>query len=148
MTHVAFHTGLDDPLGYACRLLRKAVRQGARAMACADEPTLDMLDKALWTFDPQDFVPHLRWRAGQVLAPHLVRTPLWLVGEADAAAVPGPPVEVLVRLGVPQGLDLPPSLRVIELVGSDDTERRAARQRWRAYEARGVTVQHHPAAAR
>ena len=148
MTQVAFHTGLDDPLGYACRLLRKAVRQGARAMACADEPTLDMLDKALWTFDPHDFVPHLRWRAGQSLAPQLMRTPLWLVNEPDAATLPGPPVEVLVRLGVPQGLDLPPAPRLIELVGSDDAERRAARQRWRAYEGRGVTVQHHPAAAR
>ena len=147
MTLVAFHTGLDDPVGYACRLLRKAVRQGARAMACADEPTLDMLDTALWTFDPPDFVPHLRWRAGQSLAPQLMRTPLWLVTEPDAATLPGPPVGVLVRLGVPQGLDLPTTSRVIELVGQDDTERRAARQRWRAYEARGITVQHHPAAA-
>lgn len=148
MTHVAFHTGLDDPLGYACRLLRKAVRQGARAMACADELTLDMLDKALWTFDPQDFVPHLRWRAGQALAPQMMRTPLWLVSEPDAAALPGPPVEVLVRLGVPPGPDLPPALRVIELVSSDEAERQAARQRWRAYEARGLVVQHHPAPAR
>ena len=30
MTDIAFHTGIGNPLDYACRLLRKAYRSGAR----------------------------------------------------------------------------------------------------------------------
>lgn len=148
MTVVAFHTGLDDPIGYACRLLRKAARQSARVLVCADEHTLDVLDKALWTFDPQDFIAHLRWRAGQVLATHMTRTSLWLVSDLDVHALPGGPAQVMVRLGAISTVELPAVERVIELVGLDDDERRSARQRWRAYETSGVTVQHHPATAR
>lgn len=148
MTVVAFHTGLDDPIAYACRLLRKAARQGARLLVCADAHTLDVLDKALWTFDPQEFIPHLRWRAGQLLPTHLTRTPLWLVAEEDAHSLPGGPGSVLVRLGAVAAAEIPAVERVIELVGLDDEERRLARQRWRAYETSGVTVQHHPATAR
>ena len=148
MTLVAFHTGLEDPIAYACRLLRKAVRQGARALVLADESTVDVLDKALWAFDPQDFVPHLRWRSGQVAGPHLARTPLWLAtGDAESFVPPGG-AQVLVCIGVPAPPDLGVFERVIELVGLDEGERRQARLRWRAYEARGLTVQHHPAAAR
>lgn len=148
MTLVAFHTGLDDPVAYACRLLRKAVRQGARAQVCADEATLDVLDKALWTFDPQDFVPHLRRRAGQSVTPSMERTPLWLATEGESGTPFGEPPQVLVRLGMLASTDLPDVARVIELVGLDEDERRSARLRWRAYEARGLTVQHHSPAAR
>ena len=148
MTIVAFHTGLDDPIAYACRLLRKAARQSARVLVCADEHTLDVLDKALWTFDPQDFIPHVRWRAGQALGAHLTRTPLWLATEEDARALPGGACPVVVRMGAVSTAELPAADRLIELVGLDDEERRAARQRWRAYEASGVTVQHHQAPPR
>jgi len=147
VTDVAFHTGLEDPVAYACRLLRKVVRQGIRSLVCADGPTLDVLDKALWTFDPQDFVPHLRLRAGQVLPAHMERTLLWLVTDGETFITPGEPPLVLLRLGMLESMDIPDVDRVIELVGLDDEERRLARRRWRAYEARGVIVQHHALAS-
>ena len=79
MTEVEFHTGLADPVRFACRLLRKAVRQGARATVTAPAPAMALLDRELWTFDERDFVPHVRWRAD--CPPHLlVRTPRWLRG--------------------------------------------------------------------
>jgi len=46
LTEVAFHTGIADPLDYACRLLRKAYRQGARVAVHAPAPLLDRLDQA------------------------------------------------------------------------------------------------------
>ena len=51
MPEVAFHTGLPDKIGYTCRLLRKANRQGLRVRVIGSEPELELLDKALWTFD-------------------------------------------------------------------------------------------------
>ncbi len=146
MTAVAFHTGLDDPMGYACRLLRKAVRQGARVVVSADAPTLDVLDKALWTFDAQDFVPHLRWQADREMPAHLGRTPLWLVLAGEEGAAAALEAGVVVRIGALEPIGPgTPAERVIELVGAEDDERRSARRRWRAYEALGWQVQHHPA---
>ena len=60
MTEVEFHTGVADPLAYACRLLRKAYRSGVRVLVTAPPATLAALDRALWTFDERDFVPHVR----------------------------------------------------------------------------------------
>ena len=58
MTEIAFHVNVPDRLAYACRLLRKAVRQGARVAVTAPPATLRGLDRALWTFEPTEFVPH------------------------------------------------------------------------------------------
>jgi hypothetical protein len=38
MTEVEFHTGVDEPLGFACRLLRKAYRKGSRVLVTAPSP--------------------------------------------------------------------------------------------------------------
>jgi DNA polymerase-3 subunit chi len=140
---VAFHTGVPDKLAHGCRLLRKAYRQGARVVVAGDPALLARLDQALWTFDPLEFVPHARLRRGQAPEARLARTPVWL---AEPGAEP-PHHEVLVNLGP----DMPDAYeryeRVIELVGADDDDRAAGRRRWRAYEAAGRTIRHHPAAA-
>ena len=52
MTDIAFHTGIANPLDYACRLLRKAYRSGARVAVHGEPALLDRLDQALWTFEP------------------------------------------------------------------------------------------------
>ena len=142
MTAIAFHTGIDDPVAYACRLLRKALRQGRRVVVCAEAATLDLLDKALWTFDPQDFVPHLRLRPGQRAGAVLERTPIWLVEPGAETEAPGHEQAVWVRLGPLPALQEPAAERVVEIIGLDDDERRQARQRWRAYETAGFEVQH------
>lgn len=137
---VAFHTGVADPVDFACRLLRKACRQGARVLVTAQEPTLAALDVALWTFDAQDFVPHLRWPAPQALA---TRTPIWL---SDGETPPGAP-RLRVNLGARPPANVADVDRVIEIVGRSDDERRGGRDRWRHYERDwGVTPEHHAAA--
>jgi DNA polymerase-3 subunit chi len=95
MTEVSFHTNVPHPLGYACRLLRKATRQGARVVVTAPAATLAALDAALWTFDPLDFVPHLMLSAGAAIAERMRATPVWLLDNpADAMDH-----QVLVNLG-------------------------------------------------
>lgn len=140
---VAFHTGIADPLGYACRLLRKAARQGARVVVSGSPETLARLDPLLWTFEPLEFVPHVRLRAGQGVAPEMVRTPIWLADPGTAA----PEAAVLVNLGPGlregwQGYE-----RVIELVGAEPAQRQEGRLRWRTVEAAGQTITHHPQTA-
>jgi DNA polymerase-3 subunit chi len=139
MTEVAFHTGVADKLGYACRLLRKAWRQGARAVVTGDPAALTRLDQLLWTFDPGEFIPHARLRAGQAPDPVLSPTPIWLA--EDAAGAPEAPV--LVNLGPQGAAGFERFARMIELVSADEAERQAARGRWRQYEAAGHKVVHH-----
>ena len=97
MTEIAFHLGAADPLGYACRLLRKALARGATPVVTAPPEALAQLDRLLWTFDPLEFLPHVRVAAGRAgdLAPRLRATPLWLVERPLDA----PHHEVLVNLG-------------------------------------------------
>jgi DNA polymerase III subunit chi len=147
MPEVAFHTGLSDKIGYACRLLRKASRQGLRVRVIAEAAELDLLDTALWTFDPHDFVPHVCLSRGAFPGPALHRTAVWLTpqgsGWPEGIEAPG----VLVNLGVEPPSDLTAFERVFELVSDDMDERAAGRRRWRQYEALGMTIRHFPAAA-
>lgn len=139
MTEVSFHTNLGDRLEYGCRLLRKALRRDAQVAVVGPPRVLNELDRVLWTFDPLDFVPHLRLIGDAPVPDALRRTPVWLVDHAGAA----PHHDVLLNLGdeVPEGFES--FARVVELVGTDVDERALARQRWKHYAGRGYAIEHH-----
>lgn len=140
---VEFHTGVADDLGFACRLLRKAHRLGARVLVRAPSARLARLDRELWTFAEREFLPHLRFNAAAALPAAAARTPIWLVdGDVPAGHPP-----VLVNLGAelpsqPQAFD-----RIIEIVGADADDEQQGRARWRAYKAAGLDIRHHAATA-
>ncbi|MEK8052222.1 DNA polymerase III subunit chi [Ideonella sp. DXS22W] len=136
---IDFHTGVADKLGYACRLLRKALRAGKQVVVTGQPAELQRLDQLLWTFEPGEFIPHARLRAGQAIAPVLARTPLWLADQAADAGVR----DVLVNLG-PQALpDTAAWPRVIEIVADGPDEVAAGRERWRQYKAAGLSPRAH-----
>jgi DNA polymerase-3 subunit chi len=138
MTEVQFHFNVPDRLLYACRLLRKALRSGAKGVAVTAAPqTLATLDRTLWTFDPQEFIPHLLLRRGDAVAPRLARTPIWLVEEVDR----GTHHPVLVHLGEEPAVGFESFARLIEIVSTDPDEREAARRRWKHYAGRGYALQ-------
>ena len=143
MTEVSFHFNVPDALGYTCRLLRKASRQGARVTVTGAGATLAGLDRALWSFDPIEFVPHLLVKRGEATAPRLHATPVCLTEDLSGALHH----DVLVNLGS----DTPPGFesyaRLIEIVTTDETEKAAARQRWKHYAARGYAIERHEVAA-
>jgi DNA polymerase-3 subunit chi len=141
MAEVAFHTGVGDKLSYACRLLRKAYRQGARVAVGGAPPLLQQLDQALWTFEPQEFVPHLRVGSGRTPPAAQLRTPVWLV-EPGAQA---PDCKVLVNLGPERQPGDAAYDRIIEIVSNAPEDASAGRRRWKQYEAEGWAITHHPA---
>ena len=142
MTEVSFHFNVRDRLTYACRLLRKATRQGARVTVAAPPATLAQLDRALWTFDPLEFVPHVRVVPGVAVAPRLRDTPVWLVEQtADAAHR-----DVLLNLGLEPPGGFESFARVIEIVSTDADERSSGRERWKHYAGRGYEIQRHEVA--
>lgn len=139
-TEVEFHTGVADPVAFACRLLRKAMRSGAQLVCTAPAATLDVLDRALWVFDERDFVPHLRLPAASTAV--AARSPIWLCLQAGPEAGD----RVLVNLGAPAPANPAGVARVIEVVGSDDEAVASGRERWRGYKAAGLEIRHHAAA--
>lgn len=143
MTEVSFHFNVPDRTAYACRLLRKATRSGARVVVTAPPAALTMLDRALWAFDPLEFIPHLMARAGQVVPERMRATPVWLLEDASMAAHH----EVLVNLGAGAPIGFEAFARLIEIVSTDDDDRGAARLRWKHYAARGYPIQRHEVGA-
>lgn len=148
MTQVEFHTRVAQPLLFACRLLRKAFRQGVRVVVTAPAERLRLLDRELWTFDERDFVPHLCVDAGRARTDLARRTPIWLIECGEGAGDPWPEgaPDVVVNLDGPMPAVLPQWRRVIEIVGDDAEVVARARARWRAYAGQGLAVRHHAAA--
>jgi len=144
MTEVAFHFNVGEPLGYACRLLRKALRAGAQLAVVAPPERLRELDLALWNFDALEFLPHVRLAAGAKPTPRQAGTPLWLVEHASDA----PPVPVLVNLGDEIAPGFESFERLIEIVGDSDADRQAGRRRWKHYTDRGYSIERHEVGAR
>ena len=134
MTNVTFHFNVIDKIIYACRLLRKAHNQGARVTVTGEEYLLSLLDDSLWTLDVQEFLPHCR-----LSAPEHVLDNTNIILSPDARK--SKHVDVLVNLGstMPDGFER--YLRLIELVGKEESERKPARERWRYYNARGYSIQ-------
>lgn len=143
MTEVEFHTGVEDRIGFACRLLRKAQRRGSRVLVTASAEVLAELDRGLWTFDERDFVPHVRVPGCATAVRE--RTPIWLAADATAAGLAGAP-RLVVNLGAP-ALANPAALdRLIEVVSTEPDDAAAGRERWRAYKAAGLQIKHHAGA--
>ena len=144
MPQVEFHSGVDAPLHFACRLLRKAWRQGVAVAVVAPAAALQALDRELWSFEAQEFVPHLRVPPGRAVDAALRRTPIWLC----EAEVPAPGPTVLINLGAPLPQRPERFERIIEIVSPQPDGKREARARWRDYEARSWPIKHHAQAPR
>lgn len=136
MSQVTFHVDAPDKTAYACRLLRKAVQQGAKVLVTGEPLELDRLDVALWTFAAREFVPHCRADASQRM---VQASPIVLAYDHPQA----PGANVLVHLGGAAQDDVQQFEKVIEVVGQDPHERQEARQRWRSYTAQGHEMRHH-----
>jgi DNA polymerase-3 subunit chi len=119
-----------DTLAVAVALVCKAAAAGQRPLILAvDADQASRLDERLWDVQPAStFVPHAmaddpHCNAAQVV----IATP--------AHAVSGFGLVVNLR---PDAVDLD-CARIIELIPADDDGKRLARDRWRAYQARGLT---------
>ncbi|MDL2337335.1 MAG: DNA polymerase III subunit chi [Pseudomonadota bacterium] len=143
MTEVQFHVNVRDRLQYTCRLLRKASRLGVRVAVTGSPATLAELDRALWVFEADEFLPHATVGVSALLSSAQARAPVWLVAQPDR----GTPRPVLVNLGADVASGFEAYQRVIEVVSTDDEDREAGRNRWRQYQACGYTPSKHETTA-
>ncbi len=143
MTEVSFHFNVADRTDYTCRLVRKATRAGAAVVLAGPPPVLAHFDRALWTFDDLEFIPHTKLLAGAAVAARAIDTRVWLVEEPGQAGSH----DVLINLGVEPPIGFESFEKLIEIVSTDAAERDSARQRWKHYANRGYAIAKHEVAA-
>ncbi len=143
MTEISFHFNVPARIDYACRLSRKAQRQGLALAACGPIEVLNEFDRQLWSFAAPEFVPHA-WADRCDAVPERLRLgTVWL--SVDPLAAPSHDALLNLGPGVPVGFET--FSRLYELVSADDEDRLAARARWKAYADRGYAIKRHEVGA-
>lgn len=139
MTLVDFYVlqkdAVQDQHLFACRLIEKAVRQGNRVLvATKDESESLSLDKQLWSFRPDAFVPHVVFGDDRAAA-----TPVLISHDADD----GDHHDVLVnlRLGVPEQFSR--FQRLAEIVIQDAHALENSRISYAYFKDRGYPINTH-----
>ena len=138
MTQVDFYILADEASTaralLACRLTEKAWKQGHRVYINTASPQqLADLDDLLWTFRAGSFIPHAVYTETDDGQPVAVGHAVEPTGHND----------VLVNLSSEVPAFFSRFERVAELVGADENERTAARERYRYYQDRGYTLNTH-----
>jgi len=133
MTEVIFHFNVADKCDHLCRYARKAVAHARRVAVLADADLLQRIDQDMWALASTEFLTHCRTDASAAMqsASSVVLCEL-------AAKAPHQDILVNLAASVPEGFGQ--FLRLVELVGNDDEDRMASRQRWKFYRDRGYAV--------
>jgi DNA polymerase-3 subunit chi len=143
MTEISFYFSAPSRVGYACRLVRKAQRQGMTLVVAGPAAALADFDRELWTFDAAEFVPHSWIERANEVPTGLHATTVWL-GEHPIDA---PRHDALVNLGTTAPAGFESFARLFEIVSTDEADRQAARERWKSYAQRGYPIKRHEVAA-
>jgi len=132
LTKVFFYHGASDKIAAACALIAGAWAKRKPILVYApDRAVADGVDRLLWTRDQLSFVPHCR-----ADSPLAAETPILIADRLDGIAQD----ERLMNLSneVPRAYERLQSL--IEVVGQEESERLAARERVRYYKEQGCEV--------
>jgi DNA polymerase-3 subunit chi len=135
MTSIDFYTHVADRLEVAARLVAKAFAQhGSVRVLTPDPATTDALDRALWLKPATGFLPHCRPQSARA-----AETPIWIdhAPEHDGAAV------VLINLQPSPPPFFSRFERLAEIVGLDEDDVAAGRERYRYYRERGYELRSH-----
>jgi len=139
MTRIDFHFNAPDKLNTACRIVRKAHAAGQPVVVyCSDTTRLSQFDQALWTFAPLDFLPHC-----YAHDPLATQTPILLTSTEARLPIH----QVLINLDDERPPFFSEFERLIEIVGSDDTDRNKGRARYKFYRDCGYALNNYDQSA-
>lgn len=134
MTEVFFYHGASDKIAAACALLTGAYAKKKPVLVYAlEQEVAGSVDRMLWAHAALSFVPHCR-----ADSPLAAETPILITDTLDTI----PQDERLMNLSreIPPGFSRFQSL--IEVVGQDESDRLAARDRVKFYKDRGYEVRY------
>jgi DNA polymerase-3 subunit chi len=121
---------------FACKLAEKAFRLGYKTYILTHSlQQAQQMDKLLWTFRANSFVPHEIYRDD-------------LPGTANAVIIgiqqPMPPWQhTLINLSTDCPDDIMQAEQIFELMDNDETHKQAGRLRYRHYQTLGITPNTH-----
>ncbi|HWA13778.1 MAG TPA: DNA polymerase III subunit chi [Burkholderiales bacterium] len=140
MTEVLFYTHVGDRLQTACTLAQKALARQMRVMVFTeDAAATESFSRLLWSVPSTGFVPHCRGSdrlAG--VTPVIV----------DHREEPLAHDQVLINLRAGTPAFFSRFRRLVEIVGLEEADRNAARERFRFYRDRGYEIKTHQLGAR
>ena len=126
-----------DKNNYACRIANLAFGRGLKVyMQTDDAAHAEVLDKTLWTFSQESFVPHSIYDG----ASHDAERYPVQIGHADA---PDACVDLLISLKHEAPADYARFARVAELILNDAGEKSSGRARFRFYRENGIEPNTH-----
>ncbi|MBK1644923.1 DNA polymerase III subunit chi [Thiocapsa imhoffii] len=139
MTRIDFYSlephGTGDRFVLTCRLVERIRATGSRILIhCPDSTQAEHLDRLLWTFREDSFIPH--GRIGQT--DHAL-TPVLISGDGT----PLDEDEVLINLAPEVPTFFSRFARLCEPIDRDATQQEAGRARYRYYRDRGYPLHHH-----
>lgn len=134
MVGIDFYHLTATPLERALpKLLEKASGAGHRMVLMApDEPRIQELNRLLWEYDPDSFLPH-----GSAEDGHAEGQPIYLTHREENPNAS----DLLVISGGMEPGNLSEYSRVLDMFnGHDDREVSAARKRWKRYQEAGHSL--------
>jgi DNA polymerase-3 subunit chi len=135
MTQIDFYFNASDKYRLAVRLGAKSLEQSTRIFVLTpDADATVRMETLFWTLQQTSFFPHCRSR--HALAS---QTPIIVDHEAETLVHD----ELLLNLCEPYPPFFSRFQRLIEIVGPDDADKSAARQRYKFYRDRGYEIRQH-----
>ncbi|MFA6061247.1 MAG: DNA polymerase III subunit chi [Gallionella sp.] len=130
MTKVDFYTGSTDKLRTACQLSHKAMQNGLRTViSLPDAASMETLDKLLWHYPDTAFIPHSITDT---------TAPVFLSYNNEQF----PHHDLLISLHNECLPFVSRFERAIEIIGTDETDSRSGRERYKFYRDRGYELRH------
>ncbi len=132
MTQIYFYHNAIDRIAAAAALIGKAYQQKKALLVFAPDTEISStLDRHLWIHPPTGFIPHVYSDS-----PLAAETPILITDQLDSLAHD----ERLFNLSdeIPDGFSRFTS--VIEIVGQQENERQAGRERVKYYKDRGYEI--------
>lgn len=145
MSKVSFYTHISQPEAFIEQLLLKLHRMGKKVLLwTAHQADCQFYDKYLWEHTPSEFLPH-------EILPNLQTfpsdTPIVL---SFGEQLPNLPSDIVIlNLSQQTWHNITPQPeRVLELVGKQEPELAAARERFKSYREHGFEIEHFNMSAR
>ena len=134
MTQVFFYHGASDRIAAACALIGGAWAKRRPLIIYAPEKQVaDSVDRSLWTANQLSFIPHCRAES-----PLAAETSILIADRLDAPAQQ----ERLMNLSREQPPGYQRFASLVEVVGQDEEDRLAARERVHRYKEAGCDVRY------
>jgi len=140
MTQVDFYYNAADKYRLAANLSSKALAQASRMFVFTpNDKATQQMESVLWGFQQTSFIPHCR--SQHALA---IETPVIVDHDTESLIHD----DVLLNLCATHPPFFSRFRRLIEIVGNDEADKAAARERFKFYRDRGYQISRHDLAGK